>query len=121
MARTALPVQRAPLGGGIQNVVFTAADAANGMIMPNDGRTVIVIRNNDVAAKTVTIVSVPDENNRNGDIALIVPAAAGGKPGIGISDVLPTALFNQQNADVGNVYLNFSAAANLDLAAISLG
>jgi hypothetical protein len=118
MAKTAIAVQNVPAGSGIQNVNLAAADSVNGMMFPNEGRTSLVILNNDVAAKTVTIASVPDENGRTGDIALVVPAASGGIPGIGICDTLPSTLFNQQNSDAGNVYVSFSAATNLKVAAV---
>lgn len=118
--RTAIPVQAPAQFGGLQNVLLTAADAANGHIIPNDGRTVIIAVNNDVAAKTVTISSVPDENGRSGDIVLVVPAATGSVPGIAITDTLPPALFSQQNADAGNIYLQVSAATSLKLAAVRI-
>ena len=119
-AHTAITVQAPAQFGGIQNVTLTAADSANGMMFLNDGKTVLVVINNDVAAKTVTIVSVPDENGRTGDIVLVVPAAVGGFPGIAITDQLPTALFTQQSTDAGNVYVTFSAATNLKVAAIRI-
>lgn len=118
--RTALTVQSPAQFGGLQNVLLTAADAVNNHIVPNDGKTVIIAVNNDVAAKTVTIVSVPDENGRSGDIVMLVPAASGSFPGIAITDQLPPALFSQQNADAGNVYVNVSAATNLKLAAVRI-
>jgi len=118
--RTVIPIQAPTQFGGLQNVVLTAADAANNHIIANDGRTVIIAVNNDAAAKTVTISSVPDENGRTGDIVMVVPAAAGGFPGIGITDTLPPALFSQQNADAGNIYLQVSAATSLKLAAVRI-
>jgi len=119
-AHTAITVQAPAQFGGLQNVTLTAADSVNGMMFLNDGKTVLVVINNDVAAKTVTIVSVPDENGRTGDIVLVVPAAVGGFPGIAITDQLPTALFTQQSTDAGNVYVTFSAATNLKVAAIRI-
>lgn len=119
-AHTAITVQAPAQYNGLQNVTLTAADSVNGMMFPNDGRTVFLVVNNDVAAKTVTIVSVPDENGRTGDIILTVPAAAGGFPGIAITDQLPTALFTQQNSDAGNVYVTFSASTNVKVAAIRI-
>lgn len=119
-AHTAITVQAPAQFGGIQNVTLTAADSVNGMMFPNDGKTVLIVVNNDVAAKTVTIVSVPDENGRSGDIVLVVPAAAGGFPGIAITDQLPGALFSQQSTDAGNVYVSFSAATNLKVAAVRI-
>jgi hypothetical protein len=120
MARTIIPVQGPPQFGGLQNVALTAADAVNNHIVANDGRTAIIAVNNDAAAKTVTIHSIADENGRLGDIILVVPAAAGGFPGIGITDQLPPALFSQQNSDAGNVYVDVSAATSLKLAAVRI-
>jgi hypothetical protein len=119
-AHTAITVQAPAQFNGISNVTLTAADSANGMMFPNDGKTVLVVINNDVSSKTVTVVSVPDENGRTGDIVLTVPAAVGGFPGIAITDQLPTALFSQQTTDAGNVYVTFSAATSVKVAAVRI-
>jgi hypothetical protein len=119
-AHTAITVQAPAQFGGISNLTLTAADSVNGMMFPNDGKTVLIVINNDVSTKTVTIVSVPDENGRAGDIILTVPAASGSFPGIAITDQLPTALFTQQSTDAGNVYVTFSAATNVKVAAVRI-
>jgi hypothetical protein len=120
MPRTALAVQEITPFTGLASIVFTAADSANGMMFPNDGRTLLFVRNNDVAAKTVTIVSVPDDALRTGDIPLVVPAAAAGLQAVAMSNPLRPGLFNQRTTDVGNVYVNFSAATNLTVAAVRI-
>jgi hypothetical protein len=119
-AHTAITVQAPAQFGGISSVTLTAADSVNGMMFPNDGKTVLIVINNDVSTKTVTIVSVPDENGRTGDIILTVPAASGSFPGIAITDQLPTALFTQQSTDPGNVYVTFSAATSVKVAAVRI-
>ncbi len=119
-AHTAITVQAPAQYSGISNLTLTAADAANGMMFANDGKTILVVLNNDASSKTVTIVSVPDENGRTGDIVLTVPAASGGFPGIAITDTLPTALFTQQNSDAGNVYVTFSASTSVKVAAVRI-
>lgn len=116
--RTTIPVQTVSPSTGLQSVTYTAADAANNHIVANDGNTQIIVINCDVAAKTVTIHSVPDENGRTGDIILIVPAASGSVCALGMSPRLPPALFSQQNSDAGSVYVDVSAATNLKLAAV---
>lgn len=119
-AHTAITVQAPAQYNGISNLTLTAADSVNGMMFVNDGRTILVVLNNDVSSKTVTIVSVPDENGRTGDIVLTVPAAVGGFPGVAITDQLPTALFTQQATDPGNVYVTFSAATSVKVAAVRI-
>ena len=115
MARTAIAVQEiAYLGSGAIN--FSAADATNGMMFPNDGRTVLLVKNDGTSAITATVVSVADEYGRTGDIA---PTVAAGE--IRIIGPLRSGLFNQKNgADQGKVYVNFSADTNVKVAAVRL-
>lgn len=112
MARTAIAVQEIQfLGSGA--IAFTAADATNGMMFPNDGRTVLLIKNGGAGAITVTVTSVPDEYGRTGD--LIISVAAGEERIVG---PLRPALFNQRSgADQGTVYVGFSAATSVTVAA----
>lgn len=115
MPRTAIAIQEIPfLGSGA--ISFAAADAVNGMLFPNDGKTVLLVKNGGASAITLTVVSVADEYGRSGDIA--PPVAAGEERIVG---PLRPALFNQRSgADAGKVYVNFSSGTSVTVAALRL-
>lgn len=116
MARTSIPVEEVPFQGYDSAVTFSGADAANGMMFPNDGRTVLLVRNSDAAAKTVTVVSVADEARRTGDHSISI--AAGNTAVIG---PLRPGWWNQRSgADGGNVYVDFSAATAVTVGCLRL-
>ena len=77
MARLALTPQEppgkypaTPLGANSADLTFVAAgaDFADGFSYPLTGRELLLIRNDNVGAQTVTIDSVVDDKNRLGDI-----------------------------------------------------
>ena len=53
---------------GALHVVETACDSSNGNKFPLTGKEVLVLRNTDSGAQTVTINSVADSKGRTGDI-----------------------------------------------------
>ncbi len=56
---------------------FEAMDLANGNHFVSSGKELLVVRNDDVAAQTITVVSVGGVEGRTGDItAFSIPAAA---------------------------------------------
>lgn len=59
-----------PLAANALDIVFTNAGAlfADGAGFPLTGREVLLIRNLNVAAQTITISSVNDDKGRKGDI-----------------------------------------------------
>lgn len=117
MARTAIPIQVIPRNGALANVAFTAADATNQHEFPNGGRVLLIAKNTDTANKTVTVVSVPDEAGRSGDLQITVSANGG----VAIAGPFRPAWWNQRaDADLGKVFVNVSAATNLGLAAVQL-
>ena len=103
MARTAIPIQDVPLLGDA-DVTWNNSDQANGMIYPNDGQTILLFKNGDASSHTPTVRSVTDDAGRTGDKA---PTIAAGVTHI-VGPLRPQ-WFNQRNADLGNVYLDFSA------------
>ncbi len=116
MPRTAIAVQEIPANSYVGAITFTAVDAANGMMFPNDGRTILIVKNADTASKTVTVVSVADQWGRTGDHSITV--AAGGEA---IVPPLPPAVWSQQSgADANNVYVNFSAATSTTIGCLRL-
>lgn len=58
-----------PLAGGSADITWVTADILNGNHTPliND-KTVLLARNTDVGAQTVSVLSTPDTLNREGDI-----------------------------------------------------
>lgn len=121
MARTNIPVQVCPAnGGGIQAVTKTAGDSANDHEFFNDGKCMLMVENLDASTKAVTVVSVPDQYGRLGDVAMTVPAVSGGVPGVAFAGPFPPALFNQRGAaDLGKVFVDLAASTNLRLWVIS--
>jgi len=84
MARLAITVQEPagfwpelPLTAGAEDFTWTAsgADFADGFSFTNTGRELILIRNDNVGAQTITISSVVDRFNRTGDITTYSMAA----------------------------------------------
>lgn len=116
MARTALPVTEVPFQGGLNAVPFGAVDQANGMVLDNDGLTILVVKNAAAGPVTVTVKSVADEAGRSGDVVLTVAAG-----GTGVVGPLRPAWWHQRDgADAGRVQVDFSASANITAAALRL-
>jgi hypothetical protein len=58
-----------PLVATSADLVMTTGDAGNGHVTPIvDGKTVVIAQNTGVGARTITISSVADGQNRKGDI-----------------------------------------------------
>ena len=65
-----------PLGAGSRTLALQAADATNFQYTPLvSGKTVVIAENTDTGAHTVTFTSVPDNQNRPGDITAYSIAA----------------------------------------------
>ena len=66
-----------PLDANSADVAFTAAGAsfADGAAFPYTGRELLLVRNANAGAQTVTISSVPDSHQRTGDITAYSLAA----------------------------------------------
>ena len=63
-----------PLGAGDAAITFQAMELA-GDTFSNTGKEIILVRNDDAGAVTLTITGVVDEKNRTGDIdAYSIPA-----------------------------------------------
>lgn len=69
-------------GAGTLAVTFQAADATNFNYTPlTSGKTFLLAMNPDSSARTVTITSIEDGQNRTGDItAYSIPAVTGTTP-----------------------------------------
>jgi len=59
-----------PLSANAADITFEAsgADFADGASFPHTGREIILVRNDNVGAQTITIESKADAKNREGDI-----------------------------------------------------
>lgn len=121
MARTLIAAnENAAHGGGINNLTFTAADAANDHYFPNNGKVRLLARCLDASPHTVTIVSVTDSYGRDGDITLTVPAAVAGVPGIAYAGPFDPGLFSQRGADdLGNVHVDLTDDTDLAFAVVT--
>lgn len=72
MARTALTVTDLSVNSELNPISYDTGDATNNHVLNNDGRTVLVMKNDTGAAVTVTVSSVADEAGRTGDISVSV-------------------------------------------------
>jgi len=113
MARTAITPQNPALAGITPS--YAAGDSANGMYVPNDGKTLLQVKNTGGAACTVTLKS-------NGykvagvalaDQTVTVPATTGDKI-IGPFDPM---VFNQAG---GTLSIDLSTATGVTIAAFKM-
>ena len=77
MARTDLTPITIPTRWSVTPIAltWTAADAVNGNQFTLSGDEVVLVRNDDAGAQTVTVTSTPDFLGRSGDIdAVSIPA-----------------------------------------------
>jgi hypothetical protein len=100
-------------GGEVEDITFTAADAANNMIFVNDGKTRLVIKNGHTGSLDVVIKSVSCEHGRTGDLTISTTNAKES-----IAGPFPTNLWNQGGSDAGKVHVDIATDTNLSLAAI---
>lgn len=114
MAREALAVETLPNHGSV-TLAATAAHA-DGNAFVNDGKTLLIVRNGDVAPKEVTVKSVPCSHGRAGDVVKTV--AAGATAVLGPFD---QSGFNQAGADVGKVFVDYDAVTTVTVDAVKLG
>ncbi|CRF28840.1 Uncharacterised protein [Mycobacterium tuberculosis] len=114
MPRTAIAVQTIGFQSGT-TISYAAADATNGMLFPNNGQTVLVVKNASAGSINVTVKAVADEAGRSVDLVQAVAAGADA-----IIGPLRPAWWNQRSADLDKVYVDFSAAASVSVAALKL-
>lgn len=111
MARVSLTVQDIPANGGtLDDITFTAADATNDHSFENDGRCLVLVKNDDASSHTVDVISVADEHGRTGDRT--ITAGAGD---ICISGPFLPANWNQSG---GVVHLDLTDDTSMSLAVV---
>lgn len=116
MPRTAIPVTEVPFSGGA-SPSFVAADAANGMMYPNTGNVILIVRNTDTAAHTVSVQSASDEYGRT--VTKQVSVASGGGLAV-LGPFRPEAFAQKSGTDAGKTYVSFDVATGVTVAAIKL-
>lgn len=116
MPRTAIAVQDVEANAN-EAITFAAMDSANGMKFPNDGRTILIFKNDDASAHQVTVVSKGDPVfGRTGDLVKSVPA--GGEEVVGF---LNPAGWNQvSGVDAGNVQVDVDVDTSMTIAVLRL-
>lgn len=92
-----------PLAADSADFTWTAADQGDGNDTPLTGRELLLARNDNAGAQTVTVHSVPDAYNREGDITTY-SMAAGDYAAFGPFDIA-----GWKQAD-GKLWFNGSAA-----------
>jgi hypothetical protein len=120
MPRTDLTVQTVPaFGGNLEDLSYTAADAANNMQFPHSGddRMFVIVKNKHSSQQDVVLVSVGSNKTfqRTGDVTIETSAGSGAdKESI---QAIPPTGFTQTD---GNVHLNIADDTALSLAVIRL-
>lgn len=105
-----LAVQRVTAAGLAPSYV---AASATGDSFPNDGRTVLLVKNGDTVAHTVTIISAKT-CNQGFQHNLTVSVAAGATMMIG---PFPVERFNNEQ---GQVQVNYDAVTSVTVAAVKI-
>lgn len=114
MPRTSIAVQSVPFQKS-SAITYTAADSTNGMMFDNDGYTVLLVKNGGASPINVTIRAVTDEAGRSVDE---VRSVANGTDAV-FGPYRP-AWWNQRSTDLGKVYVDFSASASVNVAALKI-
>lgn len=65
---TALSITEVGLNSGLNPVAYDTADSGNNNEYENDGNTIVLMKNDTGGPASITVVSVPDEALRTGDI-----------------------------------------------------
>ncbi|MBN9393437.1 MAG: hypothetical protein J0I20_35730 [Chloroflexi bacterium] len=112
MARTARAVQQVTRSG--LAATYSAPDASNGETIPNDGKTILHIKNTNGTPLTVTIATPGTVDGLAvADRTVTVPATTGDR----FIGPFPTGTYNQP----GNVLnVDYSSATGATVAALSI-
>jgi len=114
MAYALLSTPTALSQAGVVNPTFQVA-VVGGHMFANDGRVFLEIRNDDAAAKTITIPTgeVLQGDLAVGDRTMVIPAGQ-----VGYIGPFPQKPYNQvSGADAGNVYIDYSAVTAVTIKA----
>ena len=115
MPRTEITVQTVGKNSNAE-LTFAAMDQSNGMMFINDGKTVLVVKNDDASPHELTVVSTGDPvYGRTGDIVKSVLAGD-----LEIVGALPQAGWNQTSTNVGKVHVDVDGDTSMLVAAASI-
>lgn len=109
---TRISVQSVPPYGTLDDLTFTSVNGADTFGFTNDGRTVVIMKNDSGAGKTCTILGVADPYDRTED-EVLNPAAGE----ISISNFLPPSIFNQPGTQ--DVEMTFDDGTSVSVAVVS--
>ncbi len=108
-----LAVQNAPEGGGVTFVTATGG----GDVAPNDGKTVLILWNDDASLAVVTVTAQDTTANAAG-FGAVTKADAVKSIAANTADVMgpfPTSAFNNAS---GQIVITYSSVTDLDIAAV---
>ena len=118
MARTSVTVQTTPrFGASLDDVTFTAGDAANDHEFVNDGNTLLLMKNTDASGKTATIPIVQNSRSLNKSGLTQTLTASGGGSEICIAGPFDPDIFNQTG---GVVHVDLTDDTGVSFAAVKL-
>lgn len=95
------------------DLTWTAGDSVNGHKVVSSGNDLIIAKNVNVAAKTVTLVSIADEYNRTGDLTKSMA-----QNGLAVIGPIKTKGWKQTD---GNLYIDVNIDTDVSIAVIALG
>ena len=108
-----LAVQNAPEGGGVTFVTATGG----GDVAPNDGKTVLLLWNDDASLAVVTVTAQDTTANAAG-FGAVTKVDAVKSIAANTADVMgpfPTTAFNNSS---GQIVITYSSVIDLDIAAV---
>jgi hypothetical protein len=111
MARTEIPVDVVS-EIGVDFLIDTAADSANGMQYSNTGRELLLVKNGSASSVNVTVDMKQDGYGRDG--SKVIAVAAGATKAIG---TFWPELYNQGDKNQ-KVFVDFSAATSVTVAVV---
>ena len=121
MVRTAIPVQvMGAYSAGDDTITWTAGDAANDHEFDNKGgRCLLLMKNENVAAKPATVDSVacPGSYNRVSDVAMSGAGKGATVANIGVYGPFPSPFFEQGE---GKVYVDIADATDVAFAVVQI-
>jgi hypothetical protein len=111
MARTLIEVDKTSKGG-LDFIIDTAVDSANGMEFVNSGNEIMFVENSDTVDHTVTVDYKMDKFGRDGNDQIVVPA--------GKTFALGTFYTQLYNQNKNKVLIDFDASTGLAVAVVQV-
>jgi len=99
-----------------EETTYVSADAANGHLVPNNGRVILLVKNGGGSSINVTVKGGKYQGRSLED--QVVPVAAGAEKVMGA--YMPYT-FNQVGSDAGKLKIEFSDDTNVTFAILKVG